>query len=364
MVALARLDRTPGIDERLGIEARTAAATARRLLERGTVDRDWPEIRRSLDDLGDALATEALAEMAYAVSLGWAEDLPLTALAAFRRHVFARPSPTGMLDASWLAPDILTARGEAWHVVGSLLGLGDALAPVALRRPSLKPLGAAPSLNTGDRRWLVTTIAALDRGRFTDDAQRQLAAAVARGEARVRGSRGADAARQVAEDAGATPLRQALAAWIAEVNPSALGGVLSLTELVRLGSDGGAAPATLDGWGTAQRPVTGRITGGPLPSWPWERYAGRSLRLVSCALPDLQLTLALRLTEMDLPALLVVDLLAPATFELVNTAAPRHADDFEALAEYVRRIDRIAVERYLGLLTTAGPLRPVAAEGR
>ena len=166
------------------------------------------------------------------------------------------------------------------------------------------------------------------------------------------------------EDAGATPLRQTLAAWIAEVNPSALAGVLSMTEIVRLGSEGGAAPETLDGWGTAQRPVTGRITGGPLPSWPWERYAGRSLRLVSCALPDLPLTLALRLTEMDLPALLVVDLMAPATFELVNTAAPRHADDFEALAEYVRRIDRIAVERYLGLLTTAGPLRPVAAEGR
>jgi hypothetical protein len=180
----------------------------------------------------------------------------------------------------------------------------------------------------------------------------------------VRGSRGADAARQLAADAGATPLRQTLAAWIAEVNPSALADVLSLTEIVRLGSEGGALPESLSGWGTVQRPVTGRITGGPLPSWPWERYAGRSLRLVSCALPDLQLTLALRLAEMDLPALLVVDLLAPATFELVNTATPRHADDFEALAEYVRRIDRIAVERYLGLLTTAGPLRPVAAEGR
>jgi hypothetical protein len=364
VVTIARLDRAPAFDERLGVEARTAAATARRLLERGTVERDWPEVRRALDDLGDALATEALAEMAYAVSLGWAEDLPLTALAAFRRHVFARPSATGMLDASWLAPGIVTARGEAWHVVGSLLGLGDALAPVALRRPSLKPLGAAPSLNTGDRRWLVTTIAALDRGRFTDDAQRQLAAAVARGEARLRGSRGAGAARQAAGDAGATPLRQTLAAWITEVNPPGVPGVLSLTEIARLGWDDGAVPAALDGWGTAQRPVNGRITGGPLPSWPWERYAGRSLRLVSCALPDLQLTLALRLTEMDLPALLVVDLMAPATFEMVNTVAPRHADDFEALAEYVRRIDRIAVERYLGLLTTAGPLRPAAAEGR
>ncbi len=364
VVATARLDRTLAIDERLGVEARTAAATARRLLERGTVDRDWPEIRRSLDDLGDALATEAFSEMAYAVSLGWAEDLPLTALAAFRRHVFTRPSPTGMLDATWLAPDIVTARGEAWHVVGSLLGLGDALAPVALRRPSLKPLGAAPSLNTGDRRWLVTTIAALDRSRFTDDAQRQLAAAAARGEARLRGCRGADAVRQIVEDAGATPLRQTLAAWIAEADPPALAGVLSMTEIVRLGSEGGALPEALDGWGTAQRPVSGRITGGPLPSWPWERYAGRSLRLVSCALPDLPLTLAIRLAEMDLPALLVVDLMAPATFELVNTVAPRHADDFEALAEHVRRIDRFAVERYLGLLTTAGPLRPAAAEGR
>jgi len=364
VVTAARLDRTPAVDERLGLEARTAAAAARRLLERGRLERDWPELRRSLDDLGDALATEALTEMAYAVSLGWAEDLPLTALAAFRRHVFTRTSPTGTLDATWLAPDIVTDRGEAWHVAGSLLGLGDALAPVALRRPSLKPLGMAPSLNTGDRRWLVTTAAALDRRRLTDEAQRQLVAAIARGEARVRGCHGADAARQLAEDAGATPLRQTLAAWMADVDPAALAGVLSMTEIVRLGSEGGAAPAALDGWGTAQRPITGRLTGGPLPRWPWERYAGRSLRLVSCALPDLPLTLAVRLAEMDLPAVLVVDLLAPATFELVNTVVARHADDFEALAEHVRRIDRVAVERYLGLLTTAGPLRPVATGGR
>jgi hypothetical protein len=335
---------------------------AHRLLERGT--HDWAGIRRALDDLGDALATEGLAELAYAVSLGWAEDLPLTALGAFRRHVFTRPSPTGVLDASWVAPDIVTGRGDAWHVAGSLLGLGDAVAPVALRRPSLKPLGAAPSLNTGDRRWLVTTIAALDRGCFTDDAQRQLVAAIARGTGRVRASHGADAARQIAAEAGAPPLRQTLAAWIAEANPAALAGLLSMTEILRLGSDGGVTPASLDGWGMAQRPVTGRISGGPLPMWAWERYAGRSLRLVSCALPDLQLTLALRLADMDLPALLVVDLLAPATYEMVNIVAPRHVDDFDALAEYVRGIDRIAVERYLGLLTTAGPLRPVAAEGR
>ncbi|MEO5818998.1 MAG: hypothetical protein ABIT71_00720, partial [Vicinamibacteraceae bacterium] len=129
-------------------------------------------------------------------------------------------------------------------------------------------------------------------------------------------------------------------------------------------SPDGAALAALAGWGTVQSPVSGRATAGPLPSWPWERYAGRSLRLVSCALPDLQLTLAVRLAALDLPALLVVDLMPSATFELVNMAAPRHTDDFDALAEFVRAIDQIALERHLGLLTTAGPLRPVPAGDR
>ena len=146
-----RLERTPAPDDRLGLEARTALATARRLIDRGQVRREWPEIHALLDDLGEALATTGLGEMAYAVSLGWAEDLPLSALAAFHRHVFTRPSAVGTIDASWILPDIVTARGDAWHVAGSLVGLGDALAPVALRRPSLKPLGAAPTLNTGDR---------------------------------------------------------------------------------------------------------------------------------------------------------------------------------------------------------------------
>jgi hypothetical protein len=364
VTATTRLDRAPAIDERLGLEARTAAATARRLLERGPVVRDWTEIRAALDDLGDALATEGFAELAYAASLGWAEDLPLSALAAFRRHVFTKPSAAGTLDASWLPPEILTARGDAWHVVGSLLGLGDALGPAALRRPSLKPLGAAPSLNTGDRRWLVTTVAAFDRRRFTDEAQRQLVAAVAAGRARLGGVHDAATARTILGEAGAPPLRQTLAGWIAEVNPRELPGVLSITEIVRLGSAGGAVPESLTGWGTVQRPVSGRVTAGSLPPWPWERYAGRSLRLVSCALPDLQLTLALRLADLELPAMLVVDLMPSATFELVNTAASRHADDFDTLADYVRHVDQTAVERHLGLLTTAGPLRPVPAGAR
>ena len=117
--------------------------------------------------------------MAYAVSLGWAEDLPSPRSPRSAGTLLAKPSPTGMLDASWLAPDIVTARGEAWHVVGSLLGLGDTLGARGLAAALAEAARRRAEPQHGDRRWLVTTIAALDRRRFTDDAQRQLAAAVA-----------------------------------------------------------------------------------------------------------------------------------------------------------------------------------------
>jgi hypothetical protein len=207
-------------------------------------------------------------------------------------------------------------------------------------------------------------VAALDRRSFTDEAQRALVAALGRGEARVRATQGAAAAQALAGEAGVPPLRQGLAGWVAQVNPAAFPGVLSMTEILRLGLAGQPMPEWLAGWGTAQRPVSGRVSAGPLPPWPWERYAGRSTRLVSCALPDLQMTMAVHLAALELPAMLVVDLMPSATFELVNTVGSRHADDFDALAEHVRGVDRIAIERHLGLLTTAGPLRPVAAGSR
>ena len=361
LAAATRLDRPTTADDALDRDARTAAATARRLLEAAPAGRVSAEARTALEDLGEALATTGLAEIAYAASMGWAEDLPLTALGAFRRHVFSEPSPGGTLDAYWQAPTVVTGRGDPWHVAGSLLGLDDALGPVTLRRPSLRPLGAAPALNTGDRRWFVSTVAGIDRRPFTDDAQRRLVDLLERGRKRLGSAHGIDAVRETAARAGTSPLRQTLASWLAAVNPAAVADVFSMTDMLRLGSSTDTVPDGFDGWAPVQPPVTGRLGPGALPALPWERYTGRSTRLVSCALPDLTLTLAARLAELELPASLIPDLLPSATFELVNTATPRHADDFDALAERAHLVDRRAVERYLGLLTVGGPLRPAPA---
>ena len=133
---------------------------------------------------------------------------------------------------------------------------------------------------------------------------------------------------------------------------------------MRLGLAGKAVPAALESWGNYEMPLSGRSRAGRLPDMPVERYAGRARRLLAVALPELQVTLAIRLAELRLPATLVPAVMASATLDVVNTAPARFADDWQAVVDRVRAVDAIAVERYLGLLTTAGPLRRVPIRPR
>jgi hypothetical protein len=153
-------------------------------------------------------------------------------------------------------------------------------------------------------------------------------------------------------------LRATLAGWVAANDRASLGRFFSPAELVRLGLEGAPAPASLAGWGNYEFGLTGRVAAGALPDLPWERYAGRSRRVLAYAAPDLQITLARRLADLGFPPSLVPMLMASASFDLVNAAPARHTDDWEAIVSRVQAIDQAAVERYLGLLTTAGPLRP------
>jgi hypothetical protein len=357
--AAAGLDRPRALDDELGRVAREAAAQARRHLAADGARPSSIAARTALADLSEAMATSALFELVYAASMGWAEDLPLSAAAAARRHEFVRDVVGDRRDLFWTPPVIVTDAREPWHVAGSLLGLDVGLGPVALRRLSARPLGAPPLLNTGDRAALVATAVVLDRRDFTDEAQRAVATLVARARQRLGAVRGAADARAVAVAAGASSVRQTLAVWRAEAAPATLATFFSLTELVRLGLDGAPWPDSLrGGWGNYDVMLGGQLKAGALTALlPMERFAGRSGRTLSCGVPDLQLSLALGLAELELPAALVPDLMASATFDLINHVPSRYADDWQAIVDQVRTVDRPAVERHLGLLTTSGPLR-------
>lgn len=363
LTAATGVDRPLEADDEFGREAHGAATRARRALV-AAGHRPVPvEVRDLLRDAGHALAAAGLAELVYAANMGWADDLPLTAAAASRRHVFVRPQSADR-DRRWAAPSISADRRFPWHVSGSLLGLDVALAPVAMRRLSLRPLPASPLLNTGDRAALVATAAVLDPHTFTDDGQQLVHALVSRAIDLVESAEDVPRARQVAAHARLSPLRTSVFEWRVASDRGRLSEFFSMTELVRIGLGGDPAPAALGGWGNYALAMTGKSGAGSLPSHPIERYAGRVRRLLATAIPDLQLGLAFRLAQMRLPAALVPPLMASASFDVVNTSPSRYTDDWEAVVSRVRGIDTQAVERYLGLLTTGGPLRLAPASVR
>ena len=338
--------------------ARHAAAAARRHLGAGR--RATSKAGEALYDLADALGAGALLEVAYAAHMGWGERLPLKADAAMQRHRFAiEVTGTRVDDLSWLPPRITTGADEPWHVGGGVLGLDVALAPLALRRLSMKPPVTPPRLTDGVRELFTTTVVLLDRRRFTDDSQRQLVSLVARARARLNAAATGDTAAAIAADAGVSPLRTTLAPWLAANDPPALGRFFSLTEQVRIGLEGRPIPEELNQWGNRARLLTGRDACGPLPALFWERYAGRRQDgLVAYAVPDLQLALGLRLAELNLPAVLVPDLVSPATHDFLLQAPTAHPDDWRAMVDQAAGLTPQAVERYLNRLTTDGPLRP------
>ena len=61
-----------------------------------------------------------------------------------------------------------------------------------------------------------------------------------------------------------------------------------------------------------------------------------------------------------MPAVLLAPVLTSATLDFVNSVISRDADDRRGLVEFVQGLRSDRVESYLALLTTDGPLVPLA----
>ena len=358
IIAAARLDSPATPEDDFGRAAREAASSARRRLS-GQGRPSSPRVSDALYDLADALGAAALVETTYAASMGWAENLPLKAEAVMRRHRFAtQHAGEHYEDLAWSSPRIVTGADDPWHVSGGVLGLDVALARLTVRRMSMKPPTGPPKLSDAARQLLMTTAVLLDRRNFTDESQRQLVSLIAGARARLDRATDSPAVESLAAEAGASPLRTSLAGWLARTDRTALGRFFSLAELMRIGLEGRPVPDDLNRWGNRETPLTGRDQCGPLPTLFWERYAGRwQDGLLVYAVPDLQLALALRLAELNLPAVLVPDLMTSATHDFTISVPARYPDDWHAMIDWAAGINLYTVERYLSLLTVDGPLR-------
>lgn len=303
------------------------------------------EARRDLAAARAEILADALTALAYVHALGDPNGPARLGGHVARRHVFA-PVPDLAGDGAepaWRLPHEAVTTDRGWHVEGALLGVGAALARLALRRLDVDVIPVAPRIDDTTRRQFMLD-AALTRPFDYGDADRDLIAeGLAAGRARVRRLLASpDALDGIASAAGLGARRAQGIAWAMAEGESDATSRFSLAELLRLGA------------------------GGPLPFGVTTVPAGACPRGVAACpreASDLVLRLAEELATRRLPAALLPGLLGPATQDFVDQVQPLYAGDLDALWTWVAGLPSRRVDDYVAALEGSGALRPVTGSG-
>ena len=147
------------------------------------------KVSAPLTAAAEALLGEALLSLAYACELGDPEGTILIAGDPSVHHDFGYglPNREGRIKAMWSTAITETRNGPS-HLVGSVLALDLALAPLALRRINTDRIPEAPMLNLVQRDSFAATVAIMDPRALTDEARDNIAAFIDRGGAAWMGS--------------------------------------------------------------------------------------------------------------------------------------------------------------------------------
>jgi hypothetical protein len=309
--------------------------------------------------LADTFLARGVIELVYAVALGQPDGAPVHAADAASRHDLGLSLPGFGRLGAWRRPAAGADRMRDWHVTGSLLGLDVVLAPLSLVRVSTRPPSTRPTLNDEDRRVLTEAVVLMESPQLTGTDHQSLVAAVRRGRERLAGIRSDGDLQAIAGALDLPPARRTLLLWAA--GQSAAAARLSPYELLLLGLSDGPRPARLDAWGAAGEPRVGCSCLQLPPRGKTDLLTGRwHTGVMATGFPDLNLRLAEMLAELRMPAALLPSVLASATWDLVLNVRSRDFDDRQGLVDYVDALTIDRVEQYLALLTTDGPLVPLA----
>jgi hypothetical protein len=344
------------VAETLDAETR---ATLQRLV-RDAEKRGGARVASSLRTIADALNARGLVEFTYAVALGHPDRATITAADAATRHDFGLHLGVVRRFAPWRFPAAGSGVGVEWHVVGSLLGLDVKLSEFSLISVSSKPPIRRPAIPDEERRVFVEAVALAEPAHLTDEDRDAIVNGIRHGRSRVGAVRSADEASALADEIRLSPWRRTVVMWAATHDRDALAGLLSLRELLALGRVAQPSGASLHAWGAPAEPRLGCLCPELPPPHRTEIAEGRwNAGILASVFPDLNLRLAELLSQLQMPAVLLPGVLAPATLDFVNTAECRDPDDRRGLVDFVRRLRPDRMEQYLALLTSDGPLVPV-----
>ena len=322
-----------------------------------------PRIAEALVDAADDLLARVLLSFAYAMYVGDPEGTVLLAGDVSHRHDFGFGVKDGTLRtrAAWAAPRQDVAPGVPWHVNGSLVALDLALAPLALRRLNFDHLMHAPRLTSNERDTFAMSVALMNPYALRDADRDAVTEAIGRGAARLAEAMKNPAvfdavAGEIAIDAGRRRALQWTLAHDADRFPS----MFTLSEQLFLGAPVLSDGADLHAWGMAALGTAGCLCTRMTPPGRWWVLTGRpQLGIVATAMPDLNLHVARRLKELQVPAALTRVVISAAMQDFLDEVRPIDDGDWLTLARASTVATREEVEDYLASATADGPLVPI-----
>jgi hypothetical protein len=314
---------------------------------------------------GDRIFADTLTSILYAAYLGDPQGPALAAGNVALRHELGSSGIAVMRSAWRLPTEVHTTKG--WRVTGSLLGLDIGLARLALRRLDSTVMPPEPHMVIAERQTASTSVALLNPLTLSDAQRDEIAAALARGRARLEALDANEAEiDRAARDAGLSAWRREALRWTIAHEPAQRMSQLSLVELMWLGRPRQTATLSLDGWGAAAWPLTGcGCLAMPRPQ-PWEFYTGRpSVGLTATRGADVSLLVADTLASLELPAQIAPGVIAYAMQEVLDHAWPAHTDDWSGFSRAAASISRDTLVDYIAAQTAGGSLLPApVARGR
>jgi hypothetical protein len=197
---------------------------------------------------------------------------------------------------------------------------------------------------------------------LNDATRDEIAAALARGRARLEALDGSDAdLEQVAKDAGISAWRREALRWTIAHDNANRNTLLSVVELMWLGRPRANEVISLDAWGATTLPLNGCACLAMPPAAPWERLAGRPAQgLLATRGADVSIIVADTLATLGLPSQIAPGVVAYAAQEVVDQARPAHFDDWSGFSRAALAVSRDNLVDYIAAQTAGGALLPAA----
>ncbi len=361
-VKLAPQERPPDVD--VGDDLQQQVLRVARDLAKITRNQDVKKAADQLPRLArvvERAVSQSLLLLTYAWSAADAEAQGDDGgVVALRHHFGFGENGEESRMLMWFEPKADIAPGHPWRVRGAILGLDVAFGPQMLRRLSTD--GAeAPTLGGNDIATLTRGLSLVAPHRMSDEAQRAIAAALARGRARVAAlPKDPEALDAVAADAAMDGWRARAVRWSLSERMGQVGSYFSLKELLLLGKlDDGV---DLSPWGMSSQAFGGCLCTEVDRHSTWWTASGRTqFGALPSEVPDLNLRVAEVLDELRLPAVLGRAVLAWVVQAYIDRVHPSDDDDWFGLVRQAASFPREQIEDAIAALVADGPLLPEPA---